>query len=230
MKRTAHTQRGRRRRPAFRSEFLEPRHLLTGPSTLGFEGVNAPATIDLATTSPMAPAAVLQSSPTAIDLGFSAPFDPSLLGPFDAALESYDPTGGGWTSADAPPMLNPSLDGSSLQVVPGDALGSGLYRIVFPAGSSLNDGTTNQDEVVAEFQVAAPKGVGLGDAVDLGTVGPATQQATGVLDLQDNPEAVQLYKLELGPAISGGSAWRSTPSATAARCPPISRSSTPTAT
>ncbi|HWE35090.1 MAG TPA: hypothetical protein VG406_00850 [Isosphaeraceae bacterium] len=210
MKRPTPYQRGRGRRPTFRPEFLEPRHLLTGPSTLAFEGIGAPAVIDLSTASPAAPVAVLESSPTAIDLGFSTPFNPLLTGlPGTVDIQSRDATGASWSSAvaAAPPRLHASPDGSTLQVVPGGNLAPGLYRIVFPPSSSLNDGTTNQDaagdEVVAEFRVAAP-GVGLGDAVDLGTVGPTVVQTTAALDLQANPSAVQLYKVELAP----GHFWR----------------------
>ena len=52
------------------------------------------------------------------------------------------------------------------------------------------------DQVLDDFQVEE-RGVGLGDAIDLGTPGPVPTSARGDLDFKTDPSQVRLYKVTL---------------------------------
>jgi len=106
-----------------------------------------------------------------VTVAFNQLIDPSSLGPRDIQLARADD--GGLTPLDnATVILGPS--GNQLELTPGQQLTPGYYQVVLTGGSGLlsvdgdsldGDGT---DQFLGEFRIVSP-GVGLGDAVDLGT-------------------------------------------------------------
>ncbi len=63
-------------------------------------------------------------------------------------------------------------------------------------GEPLDNG--GADEALGDFTIRA-QGLSLGAAADLGTIGSPPTVASGTLDFQDNPLAVQLYRFTLAP-------------------------------
>ncbi|WP_169977033.1 hypothetical protein [Tautonia rosea] len=116
-----------------------------------------------------------------------------------------------------PPTLRLAGDGSTLLLILDEPLEPGQYRLTLSGHARFvgveggiydGDGT---DVVLSEFQVVAgavlkpvetptsPMGPKLSDATPLGTVGPNVVKVAGSLDLNTDPTAVQLFRIELGP-------------------------------
>lgn len=180
------------------------------------------STLSVVATDP-ADGSVVNVSPTVLNITFNQPIDPLSLGLFDIGLQRVDTDG--TVIEDETSLLSEPFDlGDSpdnLPVTINGTLGPGQYQIVLLGSMSMLSGIgqdgnpgaplagAGTDVTVATFTIAEPGPTGpvpetLGNAVDLGTIGPAGAQAQGTLDLQANVGAYHLYKFTLAP----GHYWR----------------------
>jgi hypothetical protein len=210
LSRSSHLRAGRSRP---RLERLEGRALLSlGPylTVLGTDPPASPAT-----------GSVLTASPQTIGVFFDRPLDPNTLGfGFDVELEQIDAQGN--MTPVAPDLWNPpteALDSTGTELITtlNETLQVGHYEIVLSNsgaqglagldGSMVND-PNGTDIPLGDFTIEN-KGVTLADAKNLGTP-PATAQtvASGNLDFQTNPFAVDLYKFTLPALPEGALTWR----------------------
>ena len=148
-----------------------------------------------------APGAHLTTSPAVLTVTFDHPIDPTSLGLGDIQLDEVDGSGG-LTSIDGATEAVGRRD-DQLILTPGEPPSPGHYEIILAGGSGLlstdeeglsGDGT---DQALGDFWIVAKEGVGLGDAIDLGTPGPTPTSTSGTLDFQANPYDVALYKITL---------------------------------
>jgi hypothetical protein len=153
------------------------------------------------------PGVHLTTAPTAVTITFNRPIDPTSLSNNDIQLDQVDNGGGRTSINDVTEAVGPRDD--QLILKPGQPLWPGHYEIFLARGSGLlstdleglsGDGT---DQAFGNFWIVA-KGVGLGDAIDLGTPGPIPTSIPGALDFRANPEDVKLYKITL----PDGHFWR----------------------
>ncbi len=177
-----------------RFEWLECRHLLS---------------FVVARVEP-SPGARLTQAPTALIVTFNQPIEPSSLSRNDIQVTAVADDGGLSPLAAAIQGLGPEED--QLVLRPGRALTSGRYRILLANESGLQstegetldvDGSGEEFRTLGDFWVDTP-GIGLDDAIDLGTPGPIPTSVGGALDFGVNPQDVRLYRITL-PA---GRFWR----------------------
>ena len=191
-------------------ESLENRLALSGLTSLGAAGASLPtlgggptaAPLAVVATSPAA-GAEMRTSPTSLAITFDRPL---LAATFGADVLLDEVGAGGALSpvigASNEPVETHDSTLTELIVPLASPLAPGEYRIFLSGssnltgldGSTLGDGGANLD--LGDFTVEQG-GVTLDRATDLGTIGPAIQSASGSLDFEDDPTAVQLDKLTL---------------------------------
>ena len=147
----------------------------------------------------------LTEAPADVIVTFDRPIDPTSLSNSDIQLDQVGSDGSLTWLSDATEAPGPG--DNQIELTPGEVLAPGHYRTILQGNSPIlgldGVGLDGTDQTLGDFQVVA-KGVGLDDAVDLGTPGSTPTSTPGVLDFQANPEAVNLYKITL-PA---GHFWR----------------------
>ncbi|RUL86322.1 hypothetical protein [Tautonia sociabilis] len=162
---------------------------------------------------------------------FSTPIQTSSLSPRAFQLDRIRDDGS--TQAifgpDNPPRWWLEKDGTRLVLLPGASLGPGQYRLSLSGdarftavnGQIIDAGGT--DRILGEFRVASipadpsprspsvpdklapsPTGPTLGQAKPLGTIGPDAKRIVSTIDLDRDPNAVLLYRIDLAP----GHSWR----------------------
>ncbi|WP_152051205.1 hypothetical protein [Tautonia marina] len=156
--------------------------------------------------------AVHFSLPLSMDSLVSSDFTLDLIGTDGQVQQIFGPG--------QAPTLRLSGDGSTVLLIPDQPLAAGTYRLTLSGNARFvgvdggiydGDGT---DVVLSEFRVVAsevtkpadpvetpvtPLGPTLSDAISLGTVGPELVTVAGSLNLNADPTAVALYRIELGP-------------------------------
>ncbi|MBV8383480.1 MAG: pre-peptidase C-terminal domain-containing protein [Planctomycetaceae bacterium] len=151
-----------------------------------------------------APGAHLTTSPAVLTVTFDHPIDPTSLGLSDIQLDEVDNSGDLTSIDDATEAVGPRDD--QLILTPGQPLSPGHYEIFLAGNSGLlstdEENLTGlpldgSNQALGDFWIAAPGGVGLGDAIDLGTPGSTPTSTSGALDFQVNPYDVALYKITL---------------------------------
>lgn len=155
----------------------------------------------------------LRSSPESFRIRFDVPIDSFSLGFADVVIQRLNDDGSVVPAFDEfnLPYEDVSFDDASeLVLTPSTPLGPGRYRFTLSGMSGLMDingepafPVDGIDQALADFTVARP-GVGLSDAVDLGTVGPWGLSVEGSLDFTSNPSDVKLYKF----VLPRGHNWR----------------------
>jgi hypothetical protein len=173
----------------------------------GSSAATAPGDVLSVVQTTPAPGAVLalSQSPTSLTIRFNRPFAPISVEQ-DIGLETVADDGT-VSSVDASELTEPTnltAPTDTLVVSLNATLPAGHYRIVLLGGATLTgaDGAPldngKADETLGDFTIKAD-GASLGDATNLGTIGPSPTVASGTLDFQDNPLAVQLYRFTLSP-------------------------------
>jgi hypothetical protein len=151
------------------------------------------------------PNARLSAPPAAVIVTFDRPIDPTSLSNADIQLDQVDNQGNLTWLSDATESSGPDAD--QIELTPSEDLAPGHYRTILEGDSPIQGldgvGLDGTDQVLGDFWIVSP-GVGLGDAIDLGTPGSTITSTPGTLDFLANPEAVKLYKITL-PA---GHFWR----------------------
>ena len=151
------------------------------------------------------PNAHLTEAPADVIVTFDRPIDPTSLSNSDIELDQVGSDGSLTWLSDATEAPGPG--DNQIELTPGEVLAPGHYRTILQGDSPIAGldgvGLDGTDQTLGDFWVVA-KGVGLGDAVDLGTPGSTPTSTPGVLDFQTDPETVNLYKITL-PA---GHFWR----------------------
>jgi methionine-rich copper-binding protein CopC len=220
-----HRRVNRARRP--RVDWLEPRRLLsTGPDggeSFPLEpGSGPPAdvksdqwdSLNVVAVDP-APNAILETSPERLTLTFNQPLSLAELGPWSVALYRLvdgEPAESVFDVAQ-PDSVGTDQSATQLIVTLSEPLEPGAYRIVIPGGVGLrsHEGlellNPDEDHAVGDFTVEVPQRLGttLDDAEDLGVLGPKVVSVSGVLDFDNNPFAVRLYRVSTPP---DGLVWR----------------------
>ena len=180
-----------------------------------------------------APGAHLTTPPAVLTVTFDHPIDPTSLGLGDIQLDEVDDSGGLTSIDGATEAVGPRDD--QLILTPGQPLSPGHYEIILAGGSGLLstdeenlsglplDGT---DQALGDFWIVAKEGVGLGDAIDLGTPGSTPTSTRGPWTSRRIPTTWPCPRSPCPRGISGVSAWRSRRSATGVRSTPPWPSST----
>ncbi|WP_435010525.1 hypothetical protein P12x_001796 [Tundrisphaera lichenicola] len=151
--------------------------------------------------------AEFSQSPTSVTVAFNRPINLDTLGS-DLAIIRLDSQGNPISGF----QLNLcTFDPDGLQLtgtIPGP-LESGHYQVWIAGDSGISDLEGNlllpdgQPAILGEFSVVI-HGIGLTDAIDLGTPGSSTMEISGSLDFKKDPYSVSLYKISL----PEGQFWR----------------------
>ena len=151
------------------------------------------------------PNAHLTEAPAEVIVTFDRPIDPTSLSNSDIELDQVASDGSLTWLSDA--TESPGPGDNQIELAPAEVLAPGHYRTILQGDSPIQGldgvGLDGTDQPLGDFWVVA-KGIGLDDAVDLGTPGPTPTSTPGVLNFLTDPEAVNLYKITL-PA---GHFWR----------------------
>ena len=151
------------------------------------------------------PNAQLTEVPADVIVTFDRPIDPTSLSNSDIELDQVGSDGSLTWLSDATEAPGPG--DNQIELTPGEVLAPGHYRTILQGDSPIAGldgvGLDGTDQTLGDFWVVA-RGVGLDDAVDLGTPGSTPTSTPGVLDFQTNSEAVNLYKITL----LAGHFWR----------------------
>jgi hypothetical protein len=149
-----------------------------------------------------APGSTNKQAPAVLKVQFgNSILPPSISSDFE--LDRIAADGSSTSIATEGNSLTESLDRDPtvIDIATAVPLGAGDYRLVLLASSALKGidfsslaGKT--DQTVGTFNIN-PKGVGLSDANDLGSPVSTVVNATGQLNLTEDPGAVGLYKVEL---------------------------------
>lgn len=212
---TMHRSLGERHRPIF--DHLEARLALSGattdPSMLALSagqsvGGGTASVLSIVSTSP-SNTAVLSSSPTILRVGFDRPINGFSIFSHDfnlvhvASDGSTSPLSAG--EARAFETLDPTdPTGSRVALSLSKSLIPGHYQVLLAPESQIRgeDGTSlasrGSSPVVSDFTVV-PATSGLATADNLQVIGPDEKTVSGMLDLTDDPGAVQYHKFTLAP-------------------------------
>ncbi len=206
---------GERHRPVF--DHLEARLALSGATTdpsmvaLAVDpsmGRGTASSLSIVSTSP-SNAAILTSSPAVLYVGFDRPLDGFSISnnSFDLVHVAADGSTSPLTVGEG--LVFETLDptdptGSRVDLALTKTLIPGHYQVRLGAGGQIQgqDGTSvtlgGQNPVVSDFTFA-PKTSGTASADDLRVIGPDEKTVSGMLDLAEDPGAVQYHKFTLAP-------------------------------
>ena len=170
-------------------------------------------TVSIVSTSP-GRSEILARSPSTLSVTFDRPVDSFSIGTTDFELVHLAPDGTTRPLSVGEATLAESADpsdssGSRVSLRLSEPLADGQYRLRLLGGNRLQglDGSPlagdGSDRNLSEFRVGMA-GVGLSDAVDLGSPTSKETIRPGSLDLAADPHAVDLYKVTL-PA---GHSWQ----------------------
>src|SRR5437764_945221 len=131
------------------------------------------------------PGARLTEPPAEVIVTFDRPIDSTSLSNADIQLDQVADDGSLTWLSDATEAPGPNDD--QIELTPSQDLAPGHYRTILEGDSAIQGldgvGLDGTDQILGDFWVMS-KGVGLGDAIDLGTPGSTPSATPGTLDFR----------------------------------------------